>query len=81
MPEPLDLLFTPGTGILIDTNGIICRLYFPTMGEKDFQDAAKAQPWSEPVRSPPKRDQSEGKLQPAGGAYVSPEAVETSAHP
>jgi len=53
LPEPFDLLHKPGTGILIDTNGVICRMYFPMMGEADFQDAANAEPWQGPVRSPP----------------------------
>ena len=53
LPEPFDLLHEPGAGILIDTNGVICRIYFPKMGEEDFKDAAEAAPWAKPVRKPP----------------------------
>jgi hypothetical protein len=50
--EPYELLHNPG-GILIGTNGIICRIYSGTMRKDDFLDAAHASAWTDPVRTPP----------------------------
>ena len=52
--EPYELLHYPG-GILIDTNGLICRIYPSAMRKKDFLDAASAPAWSKALVQPPKQ--------------------------
>ncbi len=52
--EPYEMLHSPG-GILIDTNGVICRIYPDTMRKKDFEDAANAPAWSKVLATPPRQ--------------------------
>jgi hypothetical protein len=51
--EPLEMLHEPG-GILVDTNGIICRIYQNAMTEADFRDVIQASSWTGPINEPPK---------------------------
>ena len=52
--EPYEMLHSPG-GILIDTNGVICRIYPDTMRKADFMDAATVSAWGKVLVDPPKQ--------------------------
>lgn len=56
--EPYEMLHYPG-GILIDTNGVICRIYPNTMRKRDFLDAADAPAWDKAMVVPPKHTADE----------------------
>lgn len=51
--EPYNLLEEP-SGILIGTNGIICRIFGSEMDEEDFREADRTSAWEAPMKEPPK---------------------------
>ena len=50
--EPFELLKRPGA-ILIDVNGVICKMFLNSMSEDDFREAIKFPPWVGRLKQPP----------------------------